>query len=94
MGEEGLEGQEGTQRLVFSTLLFSQKEESGLLLELTLPLTHLATLDPFSSRTILHHRTLSYPTSQTGSSAWLSLLSSSLSGATSAPSSQNQPVKK
>ena len=93
MGEEGLEGQEGTQRLVFSTLLFSQKRNLGCFLNLPLPLTHLATLDPFSSRTHPPPQDCQLPpprlAAQHGCHSCLVPCQ-----ATSASSSQNQPVKK
>lgn len=93
MGEEGLEGQEGTQRLVFSTLLFSQKRNLGCSLNLPLPLTHLATLDPFSSRTRPPPQDSQLPpprlAAQHGCHSCLVPCQ-----ATSASNSQNQPVKK
>ena len=93
IGEEGLEGQEGTQRLVVSTLLFSQKRNLGCPLNLPLPLTHLVTLDPFSSRTHPPPQDSQPPpprlAAQHGCHSCLFPCQ-----ATSAPSSQNQPVKK
>ena len=93
IGEEGLEGQEGTQRLVVSTLLFSQKRNLDCPLNLPLPLTHLATLDPFSSRTHPPPQDCQPPpprlAAQHGCHSCLFPCQ-----ATSAPSSQNQPVKK
>ena len=97
--QEGVAGGRGIRRSGGNTEACVQyfavfpEEEFGLLLELTLPLTHLATLDPFSSRTHPPPQDCQLPPPRLAAQYGCHSCRVPCQ-ATSAPSSQNQPVKK